>query len=241
MHLKLKILLLGCNGFIGSSILSAFKNDYDIFSGNIHNSINELYSLIDKVDIIIHTIGVTRSFNENDFFNININFSHRLFDLIKLFSNKRIIYFSSIHFSNMDLYGFSKRYNEYLFSDPDLLIKNKSFIIRTPGVYGPLAKPNKFSVVSTFCYNIANNYKSEISNPTNILSLIFIDDLLTLIKQCFTVNKNFLILEPNASKICVNDLFFLIKDISIHKKKFSTTDIEFINKIALTYNSFKND
>ena len=55
----------------------------------------------------------------------------------------------------------------------EFLNKHQSFIIRTPGIYGPGAKPNNVSVVSTFCYDAVHNKRSTINEPDKILEILF--------------------------------------------------------------------
>jgi UDP-2-acetamido-2,6-beta-L-arabino-hexul-4-ose reductase len=151
-----KILLLGSNGFVGSNLIKYLDNKYIVNSAGVTTAYEELERLVNESDIIIHTIGVTRSQNESDFYKINIDFSFQLYSTLSKYENKKLIYFSSIHFHRNDLYGFTKRYNEYLFSKEEFVNKNQSFIIRAPGIFGPGAKPNNVSVISTFCYNNVN-------------------------------------------------------------------------------------
>ena len=183
------ILLLGSNGFIGSHLYKNFENKYIINCAGVAIVDNELERLVCESDIIIHTIGVTRSQYEKDFFKINIDFSHQLNTILCKYQNKKIIYFSSIHFHKNDIYGFTKRYNEYLFCKEELLNKHQSFIIRTPGIFGPGAKPNNVSVISTFCYNNINNIESIINEPEKVLEILFIDDLIKLVENLFENNN----------------------------------------------------
>jgi len=235
-----KILLLGARGFIGSNLLKNLNKRYLINISGIDSSYDELNKLVCESDIIIHTIGVTRSDHENDFFRININFSFNLYTILNRYKNKKIIYLSSIHYSREDLYGFSKRYNEYLFSMIEFLNKHQSFIIRTPGIYGPGAKPNNVSVVSTFCYDAVHNIQSTINEPDKILEILFIDDLILLIESLFEINKRHEIIHPKTDKISVLCLYNLIHDISKNSVSDSTFRTNFLENISTTYNSFKN-
>jgi UDP-2-acetamido-2,6-beta-L-arabino-hexul-4-ose reductase len=158
------------------------------------------------------------------------------------YEKKKLIYFSSIHYHRNDLYGFSKRYNEYLFSKEEFITKNQSFIIRTPGIFGPGSKPNNVSVVSTFCYNIVNKIQSKITDPEKVLEIYYIDDLVSEIINLFENNKHYNVIQLNSEQITVKQLFKLIEDISINnfsaiEKLYSTN---FIDNITKTFNSFKN-
>ena len=89
--MKNNILILGCNGFIGSNIFKGLSVDYNINCASVSTSELELLRLIELSEVIVHTIGVTRSINENDFFDINITFSHRLYNILKSKKGKKLI------------------------------------------------------------------------------------------------------------------------------------------------------
>lgn len=237
-----KILLLGSNGFIGSNLLRYLNKKYIVNYAGLATAYEDLEKLICESDIIIHTIGVTRSHEENNFFRINVDFSLQLYTILKKYENKKIIYFSSIHYHRNDIYGFTKRYNEYLFSKDEYINNNQTFIIRTPGIFGPGAKPNNVSVVSTFCYNKINNFQSVINDPEKELELLFIDDLIKLILILFENNKNIDILSPETVKISVIGLHNLINAIGDNTTKYlnQTYTSSFLKNISTTYNSFKN-
>jgi UDP-2-acetamido-2,6-beta-L-arabino-hexul-4-ose reductase len=239
---NLKILLLGSNGFIGSSLLRYLNKKYIVNCAGVATSYKDLEKLIFESDIIIHTIGVTRSNDENDFFRINVDFSIQLYAILKKHEYKKIIYFSSIHYHRNDIYGFTKRFNEYLFSKDEHINKNQTFIIRTPGIFGPGAKPNNVSVVSTFCYNKINNFESLINDPDKELEILYIKDLILLIEKLFENKKNIELIYPETVKISVIDLHNLIKEIGDKPTKDleETYASSFLKNILSTYNSFKN-
>jgi UDP-2-acetamido-2,6-beta-L-arabino-hexul-4-ose reductase len=237
-----KFLLLGCNGFIGAHLFKYLNNKYIVNCSGVATEYDELDMLINESDIIIHTIGVTRSQVESDFYKINIDFSHQLYRILCKYENKKIIYFSSIHYHRNDIYGFTKRYNEYLFSQEEFLNKNQSVIIRTPGIFGPGAKPNNVSVISTFCYNVINKFESKINDPDKVLEILFIDDLISLVEALFENKKNIELIYPNTEKISVTALHNLIQKIgnnnaSDFNEAYSSS---FLKNISTTFNSFKN-
>lgn len=237
-----KILLLGFNGFIGSNLFKYFDSKYIIKCAGVDTDLVELDRLISESNFIIHTIGVTRSEFESDFFKININFSYQLSTILCKYDKKIFIYFSSIHSHKNDIYGFTKRYNEYLFCKEELINKNQSFIIRTPGIFGPGAKPNNVSVISTFCYNNINNIESIINEPEKVLEILFIDDLIKLVENLFENKNKIEIIYPETVKISVINLYNVIKAIGNN----TITDLKetycksFLNNISKTYNYINN-
>ena len=236
------ILLLGSNGFIGSNLNRYFENKYNVIVAGISTSDVELDMKISQADIIIHSIGVSRTSDENDFFSINIDFSFRIYSILCKYHNKKVIYFSSIHFNRDDLYGFTKRYNEYIFTREELISKNKIFIVRTPGIFGPGAKPNFVSVVSTFCFNNVNKIKSKIIEPNKVLELLYIDDLILVIESLFNKSNNIEFINPVSFKISVAELHNIIEGININSMvEFDNIyNSVFLKNIITTFKSFKN-
>lgn len=242
---KETILIFGGTGFIGSNIIQFFGEYYEIISLKIDAIDDVLEKCIKNSDIIIHAAGVSRSDCENDFFKVNIEFSSRLCWLLSKQHNKKILYFSSIHFNRNDIYGFSKRYNEFLFSNRILNENNSISCIRTPGVFGPGSKPNYVSVVSTFCYNFANNLPSIINDPEKNIELIFIGDMLKVIESILLNTKNlgFTLIETPAVGISVGELYSIIEKISLNRsiQLAENHDTDFINQIMLTYKYYQRN
>jgi UDP-2-acetamido-2,6-beta-L-arabino-hexul-4-ose reductase len=236
------ILIFGASGFIGSNIASFFENKYSIIRLKIDANFELLKNSIACADIIIHAAGVSRSENESDFFKVNIEFSNRLFLLLSEHKNKRIIYFSSVHYNSDSIYGFSKRYNEYLLRNDILNKHNECICVRTPGVFGPGSRPNYVSVVSTFCYNLANNVASKIIDYDKVIDLIFVGDILRMIESSILkpYSNGFKVIEPKSVQISVGELYSLIHKISIDKN-IDLTEDGFIKQIILTFKYYKNN
>ena len=232
---KKTILLLGCNSFIGTSFINEFKEDFIILCANIKTLDFELNQLIDKSDIIIHSIGVSRSKEDEVFFEVNFNFSFRIYTILSQKCNKLIFYFSSIHYNLNEMYGISKRYNEYLFSH---ISNNHSIIIRLPGIFGPGSKPNNLSVVSTFCYNIANNIPCNIIDPNKVIQLLYINDLFKLLIKKINFKNHNLIIKPSSTKIKVSMLYKTLNSFKfIEHNNIKLSNFE--QKLFKTFNTYK--
>ena len=96
--------------------------------------------------------------------------------------------------------------------------------------------------MSTFCYNNINKFKSRINDPEKELELLFIDDLILLIKDLFESKKNIELIHPKTEKISVIALHNLIEKIGNNNTAdFNKADASsFLKNISTTYNSFKN-
>jgi nucleoside-diphosphate-sugar epimerase len=184
-------------------------------------------------------------FNENTILNINI------LDCCKLYNVKKIILFSTYRLLNNDFnidsydesnfqnyFHFNEKYNNigYLLSKHvmdmqiKILQKNSNIIITC------LILPNIFGLNDTYCNNgkiipsLLFKFKHAILNNTNIyincnennkVNLIYINDLVNIIKECCIekdINGNMIIFNPNGT-VDLKKLTELIKSITNFKNK----------------------
>ena len=195
------------------------------------------------MDIVFHFAGVNKSNNHNDFKNINTNFTKKLCKVLAKNPKTRLFYASSIQvFLNND-YGKSKKEAEEACIELMKKFNNQVYILRLPGIFGEGCKPNYNSVVSTFCFNIANNIDLQIINPNKEIELIYISDLCSQLNYLIsTNNKESLVFIENKYKISIEDLAKTIKEFkNISKEKFLSENCnELKMKLFKTYLSFKN-
>jgi UDP-2-acetamido-2,6-beta-L-arabino-hexul-4-ose reductase len=187
----MNILITGANGFIGKNLKNSFQQNRKIETlvFNRENSLEELDNLIQKADMIFHIAGENRPNKVDDFYKNNTLLTKLVCDLIKK-ANKTIpiIFSSSTQATEKNPYGESKLASEIILQNYFYETKNTVIIYRLPGIFGKLGKPNYNSVINTFCYNIANNLKIEIHNPSKIITVCYIDDLvndfLSIVHEC---------------------------------------------------------
>jgi UDP-2-acetamido-2,6-beta-L-arabino-hexul-4-ose reductase len=182
----LKILITGADGFIGRNLRAQLESEgeHRIFLSTRETSERELQEVLDVVDGIIHLAGVMRPNDKNDYHKENTLYTNDIVDyLSSIENNPFIIFASSIQVLMDNDYGRSKLSAENL-----LLNYSKSkyadvAIFRFPNIFGKWCKPNYNSVVSTFCYNIHRDLEIWISDETNIIPLLYIDDAIKLISK----------------------------------------------------------
>ena len=241
----MNILITGSNGFIGRSLYKYLKKNskHNIYTFTKNDVFDKIESLLYKLDIVFHFAGVNKSENHNDFKNINTNFTKKLCKVLAKNPKTSLFYASSIQvFLNND-YGKSKKEAEEACIELMKKFNNQVYILRLPGIFGEGCKPNYNSVVSTFCFNIANNIELQITNPHKEIELIYINDLCAQLNYLIS-NKNTesLVFFENRHKISIENLSKIIKEF----KNISTEDILLENldelkmKLFKTYLSFKN-
>lgn len=74
-------------------------------------------------------------------------------------------------------YGLSKKAGEELFFDYAAQTGAKVMVYRFPNLVGKCVRPNYNSAVGTFCNNIANDLPITVNDPSVVLEMLFIDDL----------------------------------------------------------------
>lgn len=177
----MRVLVTGANGFLGKNLLQhlAERADIEVVAFTRDDNPSSLKSLLDGVDFVFHLAGVNRSQDESDFTKCNIALTQCLCDaIIDTGRYIPIVFSSSIQSSQNNLYGLSKRAAENILFSAGRASGLSVHIFRLPNVFGKWCMPNYNSVVATFCYNIARGLPIQINNPSAVLELVYIDDLI---------------------------------------------------------------
>jgi len=175
-----RVLVTGANGFIGKNLLMRLqeKGGVQVIPFTREHSADSLASLLEGVDWVFHLAGINRPQNDEEFVTGNLGLTEQLCSAVKACGRVvPIVYTSSIQAEYENEYGKSKRAAE----DALLALKrecnNPVFLYRLPNVFGKWARPNYNSVVATFCHNLARDLAIEIHNPSAVLNLVYVDDV----------------------------------------------------------------
>jgi UDP-2-acetamido-2,6-beta-L-arabino-hexul-4-ose reductase len=177
----MKVLITGANGFVGKNLKLFLKerNDIEILSFLKEDNTSLLYEHVNKADFIFHLAGVNRSNNLSEFTSGNEVLTQKISDVVKKTNRKiSIVYTSSIQAKLDTPYGVSKRNAENILLNLYQDFKIPVHIFRLPNIFGKWSKPNYNSVVSTFCYNIVRDIPIHINEPNDLVSLVYIDDVI---------------------------------------------------------------
>ena len=237
----MRLLITGANGFIASNLRQYFslKKNIQVYCFSRSDNIGLLSELLDKVDFVFHLAGVNRSDDPAEFVLSNVDLTKNLCQLIaKIAKNTNrkigIVYTSTTQVNNNSAYGLSKKHCEdiilSLHRDYDIPIH----IFRLPNVFGKWCRPSYNSVVATFCHNIANGLPIIVNDPTTIITLVHIDDIVNCFAKIIeTVKKvNYNHLENVISK--ENNFKFVNKQYTISLKKLAHL-IQFFNDNRKTF------
>ena len=192
--MKMKILVTGAKGMVGTALVNNLKNIRDGKNKTRPNiQIEEIYEydLGDEAkldgfckdcDFVFNLAGVNRPTNPEDFMKGNFGFASTLLDNLKKWGNKSIIMLSSSiqatlagRFGTSE-YGKSKLAGEELFFNYGKENNVKVAVYRFPNLMGH-SRPKYNSAVSTFCWAVANDEEFTVNDRSTELELLYIDDL----------------------------------------------------------------
>ena len=159
-------------GFIGYHLwvyLNYKCDDVDVIrlSRNLEDDLDNL----GKCDVVIHMAEKNRGY-PSQLYKDNKKSAKHLTEMLDKVGNKpTIIYTSSTHEDDDDLYGKWRRENNEMFSNWTNDFKS----IKLPNIFGPFCKPLYNSFIATFCYKILKDEELQVND--NKINLLYVEDL----------------------------------------------------------------
>jgi UDP-2-acetamido-2,6-beta-L-arabino-hexul-4-ose reductase len=176
------VLITGSNGFVGRNltVTLAQREDIKITGFDVDHDQRTLASLVAQADFIFHLAGVNRPQNVEEFTTGNAGLTQSIVSLLQEQGKSTpLLISSSIQAAQDNPYGVSKREAE----DAVFAYGRQSgaavHVYRLPNVFGKWCRPNYNSAVATFCHNIANDLPIQINDPNAVMSLVYIDDVVS--------------------------------------------------------------
>ena len=241
------IIITGASGFVGKNLVTKLEenSNLDICKFLRTDNLETLEENIKKSDIIVHLASEIRPQNKI-LFDKNIALARNICcEIEKYKKSKPIIFLSSISSSPkapLNSYERSKFEVENFFTQFSNKTKNPLLIYRPPGLFGKWSKPNYNSVVSTFCYNIANGLPIRVHDPRREISLVYIDDLvdqiIASIKGTFE-GVSYPVIE-NIYKTNLQELADCIATFETGRQKLFVENVgaDFLRKLYATFLSY---
>lgn len=176
----MKILITGAKGFVGKNLSAELKNRgyEDLYLFDMDNSSKDLEEYCKDCEFVYHLAGVNRPKDEKEFMEGNFGFTSDLLSELKKNNNKSPILITSSTQAELDNpYGRSKKAGEDLIFSYGKEAGTEVFVYRMTNVFGKWCRPNYNSAVATFCNNIANDLPITVNDPSVVMKLIYIDDV----------------------------------------------------------------
>ena len=242
----MKILVTGANGFIGKNLIAELRNrNYtEIFEYDRDTDSKLLDMYCEKSDFVFHLAGVNRPTELSEFMEGNFGFTSDLLDSLKKHNNTCPVMISSSIQAKLDNpYGESKKAGEDLLFSYSMETGAKILIYRFPNVFGKWCMPNYNSAVATFCHNIAHDLPVQVNDPSVIMNLVYIDDVVNELINAIEGK------ESKVDKFCevpvvhtvkLGEIADLIKSFKKSREDRSVPDMSdtFVKKLYSTYLSY---
>ena len=176
----MKILVTGAKGFIGKNLIAELRNRkyIEIYEYDIDSETKLLDEYCKEADFVFHLAGVNRPKEQYEFMEGNFGFTSLLLDKLKEYNNTcPVMISSSIQAELENPYGESKKAGEDLLFKYSKETGTKVLVYRFHNVFGKWCMPNYNSAVATFCHNIAHNLLIKVNDPSVVMNLVYVDDL----------------------------------------------------------------
>ena len=187
----MKVLVTGAKGFVGKNLCAQLKNIKEgkarcygdlsiseIYEYDMDSTSEELERWCKDCDFVFNLAGVNRPKDQAEFMKGNFGFASTLLDTLKKYENQCPVMISSSIQAELDNpYGESKRAGENLLFNYSQETGAKVLVYRFPNLFGKWCRPNYNSAVATFCNNIANDLPIQVNDPSVVMHLVYIDDV----------------------------------------------------------------
>ena len=254
----MNILVTGAKGFVGKNLCEALKNIRDgkdktrpelkideVYEYDIDSVYEQLQDWCQKADFVFNLAGVNRPKDQSEFMTGNFGFASTLLDTLKKCGNNcPVMLSSSIQAALDNPYGESKRAGEELFFNYSKETGAKVLVYRFPNVFGKWCRPNYNSAVATFCNNIANDLPIQVNDPSVLMHLVYIDDVVNELIDALEGkehhNGNYCEV-PTVHEIKLGEIVDLIRSFAEQPKTLMIPEIpenSFAKKLYSTYLSY---
>lgn len=189
----MNILVTGAKGFIGKNLIVELKNRKydDIFEFDRETNPNLLDDYCKQADFVFHLAGVNRPKEQAEFMEGNFGFTSDLLNSLKKHKNTCPVMISSSIQAELDNpYGESKKAGEDLLFSYRKETGAKVLVYRFPNVFGKWCRPNYNSAVATFCNNVAHDLPIQVNDPSVVMNLVYIDDVVNELIKALEGKEN---------------------------------------------------
>jgi UDP-2-acetamido-2,6-beta-L-arabino-hexul-4-ose reductase len=178
--LTVRVVVTGANGFVGRNLCVALRRREDLALTELDagDDRRSLEAALVEADVLFHLAGVNRPERVEEYASGNEGFTREILKVIEAAGRKpKIVFSSSIQAALENPYGRSKRAAEEALCRFCDATGAEGVTFRLNNLFGKWCRPNYNSVTATFCHNVANGLPIEISDPSRVIHLTYIDDV----------------------------------------------------------------
>ena len=255
----MNILITGAKGFIGKNLIATLHNiadgkdrsfgmdtDITVYEYDIDTDPALLDLYCKNANFVFNLAGVNRPQDPKEFMEGNFGFASTLLDTLKKYNNNcPIMISSSIQAALNNPYGESKKAGEDLMFAYGKETGAPVYVYRFPNVFGKWCRPNYNSAVATFCNNIANDLPITVNDPSVMMTLVYIDDVVSELIAALNGNVNLredgYCYVPIEHKITLGEIVDLIYSFAKQPQSLVIPEIpdnSFAKKLYSTYLSY---
>lgn len=255
----MNILITGAKGFIGKNLISTLHNiadgkdrsfgigtDITVYEYDVDTDPALLDLYCKNADFVFNLAGVNRPQDPKEFMEGNFGFASALLNTLKKHNNNcPIMISSSIQAALNNPYGESKKAGEDLMFAYGKETGANVYVYRFPNVFGKWCRPNYNSAIATFCNNIANDLPITVNDPSVMMTLVYIDDVVAELVAALSGKPNLkddgYCYVPVEHKITLGEIVDLIYSFAKQPQELVIPEIpddSFAKKLYSTYLSY---
>lgn len=178
----MKVLITGAKGFVGKNLVAELRcrEELTLFEYDVDTPRERLDEYCREAEFVFHLAGINRPQDPAEFMSGNFGFTSELLDTLEKQGNAcPIAVSSSTQAAQDNPYGQSKKAGEDAVFAYGERTGAKVLVYRLTNVFGKWCRPNYNSAVATFCYNIARDLPVTVNDPSVVMKLVYIDDVIT--------------------------------------------------------------
>lgn len=240
------ILITGSEGFIGRNLMATLRQQKDV--GLIGFDIDDdpaiLPDLLEQVDFVYHLAGVNRPQDPEEFQAGNADLTKRICrHLAQLDRCVPLALTSSTQAALENPYGVSKRKAENAAFAYRQRTGAVVYVFRLANVFGKWCRPGYNSGIATFCHNIARDLPIHVSDPSIVLNLMYVNDvvraLVALLEARVLEQDGFCAVRPMHT-ITLGEVVELIRSFRTSREQRVVPDMSraFVKALYGTYVSY---
>ena len=242
----MRVLVTGAAGFVGKNLCCALRQlpGVELAEYDLGDAPGVLEMGAASAELVFHLAGVNRPPDPAEFATGNAGFTGDVCRMLAVADRKaKVVLASSTQAALNNAYGRSKREAEDVLRRYAEGTGAEAVAYRLKNLFGKWCQPNYNSVTATFCHNVARGLPIQISDPSNVVDLSYVDDVVAAFvsEVSSAARPGFRMAEPLPSHlITLGELAALIRSFRSHRSDLLLPDYSspFTRALYATYLSY---